>query len=105
MDVCGRAAHAHTQISPVASLPPAVLTGELLLQAWGWGLGGLGGGGNRRLNSASIHKNKPEVSAWFWARASRTKLRGSAAGGGGEQGRSYKVKEPHTCGATSTHAL
>lgn len=43
MDVCGRAAHAHTQISPVASLPPAVLTGELLLQAWGWGEGGATG--------------------------------------------------------------
>lgn len=71
------------------------------------------------VSSASIHsqKNKSDFSAWvcyqpatqqqqrLGARQSRTKLRGSAAGGGGELGRTYKAEEPHMCGATPAHTL
>lgn len=72
-----------------------------------------------RISSASIRsqKNKSHFSARVayqqatpataacGCEPARTKLRGSAAGGGGELGRTYKVEEPHMCGATSARTL
>lgn len=109
------AAHEHTQIVPVDLLPSAVLIDELHLGvARRWVVGG------NLAPKFCIHPTKTSLRCppgslisrrlctnkqRVWVRASRTKLRGSAAGGGGERGRCYKAEEPHMCGATSAHTL
>lgn len=97
-----------SEIIRVALLPPAVSTCELQLQV------------AHRARQFCIHPQSEKqvrlfrlgllsagdtTTAASGCETARTKLRGSAAGGGGELGRTYKAEEPHMCGATPAHTL